>query len=265
MEYNDTFSITFAERVENHVGMQKIGNDIKCGLGKKSFDRCIDFCNEKSLKYDLYDLNEFLPEEAKNEIIKMEGKLPFTKILVIRNGIDEIFGYGTMDKLYEEQKKMPCDKKAFMRGKVVNKRARWNNCYADFDQEPDYENKKGTVISFERVPQLSRVRNMLPKIFGEKCENLYAEMNYYYDLKHTYIGAHGDSERKIVICARLGHDMPLYYQWFYQSKKVSERVKFNIKGGDIYCMSFKATGNDWKKRSIYTIRHAAAIDEKLIK
>ncbi len=34
-------------------------------------------------------------------------------------------------------------KKAFMRGRVVNKKARWNNCYADFDQQPDYENRRG--------------------------------------------------------------------------------------------------------------------------
>ncbi len=34
MKYDDAFSITFAERVENHVGMQKIGKDIKTGLVK---------------------------------------------------------------------------------------------------------------------------------------------------------------------------------------------------------------------------------------
>ncbi len=90
-------------------------------------------------------------------------------------------------------------------------------------------------------------------------------MNYYYDLNKTYIGFHGDAERKIVICARLGGDMPIYYQWFQNGKKVGDRIKIDVNGGDIYCMSFKATGNDWLKRKIYTLRHAAFVNEKLVK
>ena len=36
-----------------------------------------------------------------------------------------------------------------------------------------------------------------------------------------------------------------------------ERMIFQINGGDMYIMSEKAVGNDWKRRSIPTLRHAA--------
>lgn len=264
MEYKDTFSITFAERVENHNGMQMIGEDVDVGLEEEEFDNCLNYCQENNIECEVIDLCELLPDEVQDMILMKEESLPYAKVLIIRNGIDALLGEGMADEMYKEQKSMPCDKKAWMRGKVVNKSARWNNCYADFDQEPDYENKKGTIIDFQRVPYLSQLREMWPLLFGDKTQHLYAEMNYYYDLEKTYIGEHGDAERKIVICARLGADFPLFYQWYYRFKPVGERLKLNINSGDIYAMSTKATGNDWKKSSIYTLRHAAALNEKLI-
>ena len=40
---------------------------------------------------------------------------------------------------------------AFIKGRVVNKRARWNLCFADCDQEPDYENKRGRIVDFKNI------------------------------------------------------------------------------------------------------------------
>jgi len=50
--------------------------------------------------------------------------------------------------------------------------------------------------------------------------------------------------------------MPIYFQWFYQLKPVGERIKIPLDPGDIYVMSEKAVGSDWKKRLIPTLRHA---------
>ena len=262
--YKDSYALTFAECVENHAGMQMIGKPIDTGLGSDEFDTCIKFCKEYNLEYELINLLELLPEDAKQAIIEKEDDLPFAKVIVIKNGINGILGEGFAEKMYEEQKKQPYDTKAWMRGQVKNKLKRYNNCYADFDQEPDYENKKGTVINFDRVSHLKEFREILPHLFGNAAEDLFAEMNYYYDLEKTCITEHGDTERKIVICARLGAPFPLYYQWYHRFKQVGERLKINIEGGDIYAMSFKATGNDWKCSSKYTLRHAAAAKEKLI-
>ena len=51
--------------------------------------------------------------------------------------------------------------------------------------------------------------------------------------------------------------MNLHFNWFYNSKSVGETLKLTLNNGDMYIMSEKAVGNDWKKRSIYTLRHSA--------
>ena len=66
-----------------------------------------------------------------------------------------------------------------------------------------------------------------------------------------------DSERKMVACVRLGASTPLHYQWFVQGAPVGDRVELLLNHGDFYIMSEKATGFDWKKRIIPTLRHAA--------
>lgn len=86
----------------------------------------------------------------------------------------------------------------------------------------------------------------------------------YYDVKNCGIGYHGDSERKIVVALRLGVSMPLHYTWFQNSKVISNSTtKLTINGGDIYIMSEKATGYDWKLRKIPTLRHAAEAEKYL--
>jgi len=150
-----------------------------------------------------------------------------------------------------------------MRGKVKNKRARWNSCFADNDQEPDYENGKGTIISFSNVPVLNEIREKIPFYLGDKTKNLMGEMNLYYDLNKCGIGFHGDNERKIVVCARLGANIPLHYQWFYKGKPIGDRIIAPLNAGDIYIMSDKAVGNDWKERNIPTLRHAAGCEKYL--
>jgi len=45
--------------------------------------------------------------------------------------------------------------------------------------------------------------------------------------------------------------------WFHQSKPISEPIIFNLNHGDMYIMSEKAVGTDWKKSSKITLRHAA--------
>ena len=62
---------------------------------------------------------------------------------------------------------------------------------------------------------------------------------------------------RFLVSVRLGSVIPLHYQWFKKHRPVGERGIFNLQNGDIYAMSEKATGFDWKKSSIYTLRHAA--------
>jgi len=113
------------------------------------------------------------------------------------------------------------------------------------------------------LPLLSNVRDKLVEIIGKPAKGLVAEGNYYYDINKCGIGFHGDAERKKVIGIRVGATLPLHYQWFKESKPISERVKLSLNHGDIYLMSEKAVGTDWKKKKIPTLRHAAGCEKFL--
>lgn len=247
METEHTITITFGEQVENHAGMEKIGGMRTCGFTVEELEKARDVCNREGMKAEII----YLP--CDNEEYEVEQAC----VLVIKN----MLKYRDVKEIEIEQLELNWDTKAKMRGRVVNKKARYNLCYADYEQDPDYKNGRGTIVNFRHLPTLSKLRKLLPKYLGEKAENLYAEGNYYYDIEKCYIGGHGDAERKIVIALRLGASLPLYYMWYCNSKPISERIRIDLDDGDIYVMSEKATGNDWKKRKIPTLRHATGNDK----
>jgi hypothetical protein len=253
MQFDETISLTFGEQVENHHGMEKIGKIADEGYSIDDFKKIVKKLEKNNITYTLIDLKKELPPNIKKDYNNLDAK-----VLLIKNGVNHILNNPKGAKyLYNEQKTLSFDKKAFMRGKIVNKIARWNSCFADKSQKPDYENKKGTIINFKNVPFLNSLRNKLHKYFGKKAKKLYAEMNYYYDLDNCGIGFHGDTERRIVICVRLGATIPMHFQWFHRYKPIGERKIFSADHGDIYIMSAKAVGHDWKKSSLPTLRHAA--------
>lgn len=49
----------------------------------------------------------------------------------------------------------------------------------------------------------------------------------------------------------------IYFRGYYKTEPISNTLQINLDGGDLYIMSDKATGNDWHKRNINTLRHAA--------
>lgn len=166
------------------------------------------------------------------------------------------------NKLATEQRSLIPDKQAIIRGKLKNKLARWNLTFADTAQEPDYPLGKGRVVPFDAVPSLRRIRERLPEFFGDIARRLFAEGNYYYSSK-CGIGRHGDGERRIVIAIRLGDKMKLIYQWYHRFEPIGRRIDFELQHGDLYAMSEKAVGTDWKKSSILTLRHAAGHESYL--
>jgi hypothetical protein len=240
-----TITLTFGDQAENHVGMQKIGQMAEHGL---SYQDLVD----AKVKFEKIQCVCELVDMTKNNIPAY--------LLIVRNALNKM-SCGA-DQLLEEQNKLKKDTKALMYGRVVNKIARHNLCFSDQSQEPDYSQGKGTIIAFSNVPHLNELKNRLQQYF-DQATNLTVEGNYYYDVSKCGISFHGDTERKIVIGVRLGHSMPLHFQWFYKSKPVGERYKFNLNHGDLYVMSEKAVGFDWKQKTMYTLRHAAGADKFL--
>ena len=109
------------------------------------------------------------------------------------------------DAIEQELSALEWDRKYWdvRRQKVLNKRARKNLCFDKNSQEPDYENGKGRIVSFDSLPNLSRAKELIAKVFGKKGENLIAEGNGYDDRTKHGIGYHGDAERLKVVALRL--------------------------------------------------------------
>ena len=244
-------TLTVCDRAENHVGMEQIGDLAVEGFTIKELE---------NVKEKIGDGVEIVELECEGE----DGKIAADKawILIIRDGVNKICD-GGLDELKREQFGLTPDRKAFMYGRVVNKHARGNLCFDDVGHEPDYDNKKGTVIAYDSVPMTKLLRERIGGLLGDKGKDLACEGNYYYDIKKCGIGFHGDAERRKVIGVRLGDSIPLHFQWFHKSKSVGKRMKFKLNDGDMYVMSDKAVGFDWKKKSIMTLRHAAGSDKFL--
>lgn len=264
-----TITITFSSQVENHANNQQIGEleDVGEGFNLEELEKCKNIIDDK-YKTELINLNEAL------NTCGLENIAEQAYILVIRNGVDYLLNINTeetKDNLLEEQQKLDKDKKAFMYGRVVNKLARHNLCFADFTQEANYEKKEGTVIDFKN--EKIRITNILRENMGylfnkegiyKKTNKLLAEGNYYYDINKCGIGWHGDGERRKVIGVRLGETIPLAYLWYKNNKPLGKKIVINLNHGDLYIMSEKAVGTDWKKSSKLTLRHSAGC-EKYIK
>lgn len=241
-----TTTITFGDVAENHAGMQKIGKEIPRGLTYSDLRKAQLYFEKKGYKTEMIKLKKLL------EGVEIEDDRTVRKayVLIIRNYIKNT------KALSKEHKALLPDTKAYMRGKVCNKHARHNLCFADFDQEAKFEEGKGTIVNFSRLPETTKIRDEITKLFSPKIENPVAEGNYYFS-DECGIGWHGDGERKFVFAVRLGDDMDINYAWYHRSKRVSEKWSTVLHDGDAYIMSLKAVGYDWKKSSRYTLRHSA--------
>ena len=235
--HSECITITFSECVENHVGNQQIGNRAARGFSVKDIKLGKAFFKELGLKTKLIHLGED------------------AYVLVVRNAVSacEV----NADDVFTELKGLKWDTQCSMYGRVVNKHARYNLCFNDKYQAPDYKNKKGTVIPWSSLPGLSGVREMIDYCMGDASRGLKAEGNRYYDVNTCGIGYHGDTERRKVVGVRFGASIPLVYQWFHKKVPVGDPVTIMLGHGDLYIMSEKAVGTDWKSSSIRTLRHAA--------
>lgn len=233
---------TFSECVENHAGMQTIGTKREFGFSEQRLEEC-------AAKF---------PDHATIHKLDQDGET--ASILVVKGGVNLLQGFGAADRLLAESAQQPFDT-TFLntRRKVVQtKHGRNNNCYADVAQQPDIPQGMGTIIDFATTPEMARLRAELPRLLGSEAENLFAETNWYTDIRKRKVGIgfHGDTERSVVVGVRLGQaSQPLRFQWYRRSKAISKEHVIHLAHGDVYAMSHKATGQDWKCPSKTTLRH----------
>lgn len=254
MSSSPTVTFTCAEVGENHVGMEAIdrlgnpGKKAKRGFTVKELKKVA-----KSLRVEGFDATvHYLEPPEEYESDNVAG------ILIVRNFLDA----KDSKKLLRQSKDLEWDTKYWdrRRKRVLNKRLRSNLLFADFAQEPNYEEGKGRVIHIEDVSILSETLERVEEIFPIPT-SLIVEGNFYPDQHRSGIGFHGDTERRIVIGFRVGSEMNLVYEWYHRSQRIGKRYEFVLGPGDLYAMSDKATGWDWRSPQKVTLRHAAGCEK----
>lgn len=246
---DETITLTFGEAGQTHLGMEVLGQMSPPGEGFNLVDLHQIKTNfeQQGVPCDLHDLSLDSHHSA--------------YVLVIRGGLQLM---GDLQQMKEELVGFQWDQQYFdpRRQRVLQKRARHNVCFGETNQLPDYPNKKGTIVGLSSVPSILAIKTGLQQLIGEKAEHLVCEGNRYFN-SSCGIGFHGDTERRRVIGVRLGATMPMEWCWFLEGKSIRPNFKLMLHDGDIYLMSEKAVGCDWKKRNIPTLRHAAGAPKYL--
>jgi hypothetical protein len=283
---SERMSLTCAPGGENHAGMEIIGRMPVKGEGFKATDMEGLGPYFENLGFDSSVLN--LNNLSGQNTIMGLGSDDQARVLLLREWVQTTFEPTTVQDIYKELiadtwDAEYLDKNKYrieivdgvetkVRGKRMNKRARTNLCYvAGREQEPDVWKGKGRIVDLKKKTALNqavdRLRGMIEAGLIEigsktKVEINVVEGNRYYNLKTTGIGFHGDTERVVVICISIGCDnYPMRWQWFKDGMPVGEHIDVKLKDGDVYIMSEKAVGADWKLKSKYTLRHAAGAEK----
>jgi len=289
----ERMSLTCAPGGENNRGMEIIGrmpikgegftaSDLEglepyfVGLMPPKMDSEKQLCFPKVV---LLDLNVLSMDDIVDEL----GDEDQARVLILRN-----WAKGADKEIYEEIAPIRWDaeyldpnkyrteivdgKEVKVRGKRMNKRARTNLCFVpDREQEPAVFEGKGTIYDLKKMKAMNEcVERLREEIaaglieIGSKTKVVInvVEGNRYYDLKNTGIGFHGDTERVVVICLSIGgFNYPMRWQWFKDGMPVGKPIDIFLNSGDVYIMSEKAVGADWKLKSKYTLRHAAGAEK----
>ena len=254
------YCLTLGDGGENEIGMEIIGSTAAAGVSVQQLREI-----QQSLGTVKCELVDLVP-------LAGTASVPEAAVLVLRGGVDALLHtspYGAAAVL-DELDRMPKDTEGLTRGgKVHKKHARHNNTMADYSQQPDIANKKGTVVCFADYPATNALRGKVRSLLGDtgvewpsstETKTPVGELNDYHDAEKCGIGFHGDKERRIVVGVRMGpgaDGLPLKYLWWHKHKPVGSEGVIDLNAGDMYIMSAKAVGTDYDKPSIYTLRHAA--------
>jgi len=243
------YAITFGEVALLHIGGVEIGSQRASGFSVSELRALVASFGAHA---ELIMLSDMLPAELRSD--------NEAATLVIRNGASVFLNKDSAaDDLLKEQQAIQYDCKFWdvRRSKTLNKRARHNIVFGEEGIKPSKDYRQYTVQAFDGMPHLSTFRASLAKRLGEKAAGLCAEGNHYFDAT-TGIGFHGDSERKTVICLSLGRSSTLRYCWRMPgSSENGPCVDIEVHHGDVYVMSEKATGFDWRSRSKVRVVHGA--------
>lgn len=259
-----SFTLTFCESAVGEVNTTAIGTRAENGMHIDHMARIQAELGLTGVESDLYLLHSLSFHDSRPPT---GVTVPEAGILVIRDGVNALTQRpdalsGCHGELRDMVSKNLFDSQRMIRGSVKTMHARTTNVLADHTQKPDLATLKSTVVDIKDFPALDNLRRVLSG-WSDFDGLLVAETNHYPDSFKCGIGWHGDAERKHVLGARVGPgavNMPLRFQAFYRHEPVGCEVRVEIKSGDVFVLSEKATGYDWRSSSFLTWRHAAGAD-----
>jgi len=261
-------SLTFANRGENEHGMEMIGGAASqlvtmqmLQAAKLQWESGNDPDGTVQVgEAELHDLSSMVDPQL---VSACGGDGLGAGVLVLRGFAQRLLGPDAPAQIEHELEMQlsagKVDSKALMRGQVKNKNARHNNVMAHFDQAPDHAAGKGTVVKIADYPFINGLTAQA-SMWMQQDNPLICEQNRYYDVEQCGIGWHGDGEREVVLGYRAGeatNEMPMMFQAFYWGEAVGPQTNLRLNRGDVYIMTSKAVGTDWKCSSKLTWRHAA--------
>lgn len=260
MEQYDTFTVTFCTRRRDVHSMAKLGDEANNGVSTAFIDQLISRLGDHP--HVVVDLTRALdsiniPASAPN--------IPGAKVLIVKNGAGFFASCFDTDppraksEVLRELRSMPYDRQAMLYKRLCASHARYTNKLDDYSQEPDLINGQGTVASFANYGCINTIRHSISQFLGRDTP-LVGEVNNYFDARRCGIGWHGDAERQLWAAMRAGpgsSEMPLKFQWFHKSSPIGEIVSVDLDDGDVIFFSSWATGYNFNKGSLLTLRHAA--------
>jgi len=260
-----TFTITMRDKAITYPSPktkeEPFGREMR-GFSREDFDRICENAKKFGVKCVRYDLRLLLLEPSEQqqaedaELLVLEGgayENPVSSLVQTPNADDAMF-----DDLLCTQ----FNEQAYMYGQLRQRHAQQSVVFADFEQKEDIAAGKSLVHNFDQIKHLVELRETISKLAGrEELTSFVAETNRYRnrsdDGNLAGVSHHGDTESNLVCAIRLGAPLALSYNWWKKNEPVGKRLEIQLPGGSIYFMSAKAVGHDYKKSSIYTLRHAA--------
>ena len=140
--FTEAFCVTFGNGAENERTMEIIQGSWKAEAGW-SVEQVRMFAQrfaQRRAVCEFYELGQLF-----------DGSTPEATLLVVRKGVNALLGHpNAHSDIVGELQRMPKDvRKLDQNSKVVNSLARHSNTMADYSQEPNIANGKGTVIDFK--------------------------------------------------------------------------------------------------------------------
>jgi opacity protein-like surface antigen len=244
-----SIAMTFSRSVEDDRSLSIHGDMASHGHSVEQLKHWYDMHRELGFKCELHRLG------------------PEAYVLVTRDVFNS-------ESLCRELINVPWDaisKRTKMYGKWLDKIARVNTCITDGFQIPS--EGVSSQVPFSSMPECQAARGFVGCLTG--IEGLYAEINYYPEKNgfasgkkcgEGYIGFHGDAERLDVIGSNMGPSPRiLVFRPYCNGQQNGPDTRIVLQPGDMYIMSEKATGFDWKNRKIQTYRHAAGSEKSMAK